>query len=59
MDKYCQYCGDELLAAHKGFGICAWCLKKVDEGQKRVDEFRAPSYFNVDREEYKDEIDYG
>jgi hypothetical protein len=59
MDKQCQYCGDPLIPAHRDFGICAWCLKDIEDSKAKAKENIQPSYFNGDREEYKGEIDYG
>lgn len=51
-EKLCRYCGDELISAHVGFGICAWCVKEIDDNQRRQREYRNPGYFNVDRDDY-------
>ncbi len=53
----CKYCGSD--TAPHGFEICAWCLKEIDDNQKKIEENRQPSYFNGDRDDYKGEIDYG
>lgn len=59
MSKYCQYCGDELIPGHRSFGICAWCVKEIDDTQKMIKAQKKTSYFNRDRDDYKGEIDYG
>lgn len=48
-----------MISGRKGFGICGWCLKDIEESQKKVKEMRQPSYFNGNRDEYKGVVDYG
>lgn len=58
--KHCRYCGDELIFAHKDFGICGWCLKEIEENQAAAKkEASHVGYFSGDRDEYKGDIDYG
>jgi hypothetical protein len=57
--KYCQYCGDQLTSGHASFGICAWCIKEIDDSQKKAKEYMQPGYFNGDRDDFKEEVDLG
>ncbi len=59
MSKHCQYCGDELTKGHASFGICAWCIKEIEDSQKVIKENNSPCYFSTDRDDFKGEIDYG
>ena len=60
MTKCCLYCGDELIHAHKDFGICGWCLKEIDDNQKAAKkESEQVGYFSGDRDDFKGEVDYG
>jgi len=58
-DKYCEYCGGELIPGHRSFGICAWCIKKISDSQKKTLEKTAPRYFSTDKDKFNEEIDYG
>jgi hypothetical protein len=58
MTEHCLYCGDELTIGHRDFGICAWCIKEIEDSQKRIKDYTQPSYFNSDRDEYKEDIEY-
>lgn len=58
-DKHCRYCGTELIAGKRGFGICGWCLKDIEDSQKMVEKMKQPSYFNGNRDEYEEVVEYG
>jgi len=51
----CLYCGDELLPAHKDFGICCWCLKESNDRQKQAEGIKVPSYCGDDYEEHEED----
>ena len=57
--ELCNYCGDPLKEGRRGFGICGWCLKDINDSEKAVQEMKQPSYFNGNRDEYKDVVEYG
>lgn len=59
MSTRCQYCGDKLTSGHRSFGICGWCVKTLDDRQKKLKACENPGYFGGDRDEYKGEVDYG
>ena len=58
-DRYCQYCGDEMIRGKRGFKICGWCLLDIEEGQKKIKKMSQPNYFNGNRDEYTEEVEYG
>lgn len=52
--NHCQYCGDKLTIGHADFGICAWCIKEIDDSSK-INVYSGLSYFNNDRDNYEEE----
>lgn len=52
---YCLYCGEELLPAHRDFGICCWCVKESNEREKRNENMKPPSYSGDDFRDLKEE----
>ncbi len=59
MVEHCLYCGSELQPGRKGFEICGWCVKEISDNQEKAKERKFKSYFNVDRDDFEGEIDYG
>lgn len=48
-------CGSTLLKAHEGIGICAWCIKEIDDRSEFIKSMPIPSYSGVDDYEYEEE----
>jgi len=53
----CGYCGDELLPAHRDFGICNWCVKAATDNEAKKEYIKVPSYSGYDFEEHDEEED--